>query len=197
MFQSYRNRSIGYVCLILPLVFNFTQPTYAHDTDHHAVTGVILEEVEYLRDVLEEFLAERQVVEEIMRGDCLISRTSFGGNGGRPFSPIAPLYVSMRTGGWIDAIILNGDQHGGNGGSKRGILQFLPNEYINRAVIGAGTHVDRLEFYTNYGRSISGGEGGLGGRLTSLDNIRMLRIGGRSDVYLDRIEVIYCANYLP
>ena len=195
MFQTRKSHFIASICIILPVAFILSQPSYGHDTDHHAVTAGMLEELEYLRDLLEEFLAEREVLDEIVQGDCVISRAAFGGNGGRQFSPIAPLYVSMRAGGWIDALILNGTQHGGNGGYNRGVLQFLPNEYINRAVIGAGIYVDQLEFYTNYGRSISGGHGTLGTGQTSLDNIRMLRIGGRSDIYLNRIEVIYCADY--
>ena len=74
-------------------------------------------------------------------------------------------------------------------------MKLQPGEYINRMVIGAGGYVDRLEFYTNLGQSISGGTGNQGGIPVSFDNIRVLVIGGSSDLYLDRIEVMYCADY--
>ena len=132
-----------------------------------------------------------------MGGICTISRTSFGSNDGMPFLPVTPFQLSMRAGDWIDALILNGHQHGGNGGGSGDVLHLLPGEYINRAVIGAGVYVDWLEFYTNLGRSISGGRGmsALSRTTLSLDNIRVLRIGGSSSVYLNRIEVMYCADY--
>ena len=138
-----------------------------------------------------------QEVAEAMRGACAISRDSFGGDEGTPFLPVAPWHLSMRAGDWIDALILNGHQHGGNGGGSGDVLYLLPGEYINRAVIGAGVYVDWLEFHTNLGRSISGGRGmsSLSSTPLNLDNIRVLRIGGHSSVYLNRIEIMYCADY--
>ena len=142
--------------------------------------------------------AEREAV---AMDSCTVSRVSFGGNGGTPFVPVEPLQLSMRAASWIDALILNGHQYGGNGGYQGDVLELMPGEYINRMVVGAGVYVDRLEFYTNYGRSLSGGAGGQGGIPVSLDNIRVIRIGGSSNVYLanhvylDRIEVMYCADY--
>ena len=140
--------------------------------------------------------AEREAA-EMMGGICTIARTSFGSNDGMPFLPVTPFQLSMRAGDWIDALILNGHQHGGNGGGSGDVLHLLPGEYINRAVIGVGVYVDWLEFYTNLGRSISGGRGmsALSRTTLSLDNIRVLRIGGGSSVYLNRIEVMYCADY--
>lgn len=138
-----------------------------------------------------------QEAQEFMGGICTISRANFGSNDGMPFPPSAPFHLSMRAGDWIDALILNGQQHGGNGGGSSNALDLLAGEYINRAVIGVGVYVDRLAFHTNLGRSISGGRGMSASSRTSvsLDNIRMLRIGGRSGVYLNRIEVMYCADY--
>ena len=125
--------------------------------------------------------------------DCKHAQTTFGGNGGSPFPPVVPLKLSMRTGAYVDAIILNGQRHGGNGGSPTGVLQLGDGEYVNRVVIRHGAFVDRLEFYTNLGQSLHGG--GQGGSLSSLNNVRVLKIGGRNGRYLDQIEVIYCADY--
>lgn len=143
-------------------------------------------------------VAEREAA-KMMRGVCTIARAEMGSNDGMPFPPTAPFHLSMRAGDWIDALILNGHQHGGDGGESGDVLTVLPGEFINRAVIGAGVYVDWLEFHTNLGRSISGGRGmsALSGTPLSLDNIRVLKIGGRSSVYLNRIEVMYCADYEP
>ena len=130
-------------------------------------------------------------------GSCTISRASFGGNGGRPFVSAAPWQLSIWTGAWVDGIILNGQLHGRRGGWNEQTLKLQPGEYINRMVIGAGPLVDRLEFYTNYSQVISGGTSGQGGIPETFDNIRVLMIGGRSGAYLDRIEVLYCADYQP
>ena len=130
-----------------------------------------------------------------MWGTCTMSRASFGGNGGRLFVPAEPLQLTIWTGAWVDGLILNGRLHGRKGGWNEQTLELQPGEYINRMVIGAGGYVDRLEFYTNLGRSISGGTGNQGGIPVSFDNIRVLVIGGSSDLYLDRIEVMYCADY--
>lgn len=138
--------------------------------------------------------AEREA-DDVMKGTCELAHVTFGGNGGEPFLPVAPFELSMRADGWIDAVILNGRQYGGNGGGARDVLQFRPGEYVNRVVIGAGRFVDRLEFYTNLEQSISGGDGRQGGRPSGLDNVRVLRIGGRSGQYLDRHDVTYCADY--
>ena len=140
--------------------------------------------------------AEQEVMDS-MWNTCTIQRSSFGGSAGTPFHPVDPSRLSMRSGAWIDALILDGHQYGGNGGGRAGDLDLLTSEYISRAVIGAGVYVDQLEFHTNLGRSLSGGEGTSASSKepVSLDNIRVLRIGGRSSAYLDRIELMYCSDY--
>ena len=99
----------------------------------------------------------------------------------------------MRTGAFVDAVILNGRQYGQNGGNAGQVLNLRDEEYINRIVVRHGQLVDRLELYTNFGRSVTGG--GNGGNVSQLNNIRVLTIGGRSGQYLDQIEVTYCMNY--
>ena len=143
--------------------------------------------------------AAEEEVAHMVQGSCAVSRAGVGGNEGTLFPPAEPLHLSMRAGHWIDALILNGRQHGGNGGRNGEVLQLQPGEYINRAAIGAGAYVDRLEFHTNFGRSISGGLGNSASRRDQLhlDNIRLLFIGGRSGQYLNRIEVMYCSGYHP
>ena len=157
----------------------------------------IEQEVAELEGTIWEIM-EREAA-KIFEGGCAVSRTSFGRADGLPFVQVAPSHVSLRTGAWVDALILNGQQHGGNGGQRGDDLRLLNGEYINRAVIGAGYFVDRLEFHTNFGRSISGGRSMTAStrRPIILNNIRVLSIGGSSGRYLNGIDVMYCADYEP
>lgn len=126
-------------------------------------------------------------------GACVPAQAILGGNGGSQFVGVAPRTVRLRTGAYVDRITLNGSVHGGGGGQPAGALQLRPEEYINRVVVRHGSYVDRLELYTNFGRSIVGG--GAGGNPTVLNNIRVLTIGGRAGSYLDQIQITYCRDY--
>ena len=116
----------------------------------------------------------------------------FGGPGGRLFQAVKPTTVQLRTGKYVDAIVINERKYGGNGGRIGDVLRLRGNEYINRVVVRAGKYVDRIELYTNKGQKLAGG--GNGGTSSVLENIRVLKLGGKSGRFLDRLVVEYCVT---
>lgn len=118
-----------------------------------------------------------------------ITTRSFGGNGGSPFPLYNPLSFGGRSGALVDNIILNGQSNGGGGGLRETIT-FADNEYINSFTIRSGKFVDSFGFTTNKGRSW-GPYGGSGGNLTTLNNIFVLGIGGRSGRLVDALTIRY------
>ena len=115
----------------------------------------------------------------------------WGGNGGSPFGPVEPGTVQFRSGGWVDALIINGTPHGGGGGNPGVALRLASGEYITHVLVRSGDFVDYVEFITNQGNRISGGSSESGSP-HRLENVKVLRLGGRSGDYLDRLEVTYC-----
>jgi hypothetical protein len=126
-------------------------------------------------------------------GHCNPKQAEFGGMGGEAFLAVAPETLQLRTGELVDALIINGEQHGGDGGEPTGSLELADGEYISALQIRHGAEVDMLRMTTNHGRTIGGG--GAGGTETNLFNIRVLMLGGRSGERLDRVQVNYCENY--
>lgn len=124
-----------------------------------------------------------------------VESAEYGGTGGAPFKRVDVKEIKLRHGSVVDALLLNGIQHGGSGGKPSTGLKLRENEYISEVEIRYGNVVDRLAFKTNLGGSISGG--GHGGRAVLLKNIRVLKIGGRSGNLLDAIEIQYVKNYKP
>jgi len=127
----------------------------------------------------------------------ITSTETLGGGGGNKFAPSKIDSIAIRHGNKVDAIIINGQKHGGDGGKKTQTLTLGENEYINKLVVRHGEVIDYLGVYTNTGRSIGGG--GSGGRQTILEGI-ILRIGGRSGNKLDCLEVtgkipLQCQNF--
>ncbi len=113
-----------------------------------------------------------------------------GGSGGHPFGAAAVSSVPMSGGGFVDALIINGSRHGGSGRSLSETLTLRSGEYINRVVVRHGDFIDRLEFHTNQGSSISGG--GTGCNETVLQNVRVTHTGGRAGDFVDQITVAHC-----
>lgn len=120
---------------------------------------------------------------------------SYGGDGGSQFAPDYIQSLAIRSGAEVDAIIINGTKHGGDGGGMSTTLIFDTDEYISTVKIRSGSRVDNLTFITNKGRSIGGGGGG--GSEQILTNIRVIAIGGRSGARLDQIQITYVENYEP
>ena len=197
--ELYRHDSEGYFLVREA----WTNPAFCENGFRDSLSDWLTyeEQQQVQREVAEQERTIWETVEReaagVLGSACAVSRTSLGRNDGLPFVQVGPSHVSMRTGAWVDALILNGQQHGGNGGQRGDDLRLLHGEYINRAAIGAGVYVDRLEFRTNFGRSISGGRSMAGStrRPIILNNIRVLSIGGSSERYLNGIDVMYCADY--
>ncbi len=112
---------------------------------------------------------------------------TFGGKGGNPFSEEPIREIGFSHGDYVDAIFLNGRQHGGNGGRETSRLVLDADEYITNLDIRAGRYVDYLRFSTNKGRWIAGGGGG--GHPSNFQSIRLLGMSGRTGVYVDYLAL--------
>lgn len=117
----------------------------------------------------------------------------FGRDGGREFDIEAVKSLGFRSGGRIDALLLNGIRHGGNGGKEGTTREFQPDEFIESITIRHGARIDAVEIHTNAGNTLSGG--GKGGVEEKLTNIRVLGFGGRSGKELDKLRVRFIKNY--
>lgn len=112
---------------------------------------------------------------------------TFGGDGGNPFPEEPIREIGFAHGDYVDAIFLNGKQHGGNSGKETSRLVLAGDEYIDNMEIRAGRYIDYLRFSTNKGRWIAGGGGG--GLSTTFPNIKLLGMSGRAGVYLDYLAL--------
>jgi len=112
---------------------------------------------------------------------------SYGGSGGATFTQRGIETVAIRHGSYVDAIIINGEQFGGNGGELSDTITLASNEYISRMEIRQGKYIDYLEITTNLGQQITGG--GNGGNLVTLTG-GIVAVGGRSGSYIDQLEIL-------
>lgn len=124
-----------------------------------------------------------------------IRTNSYGGEGGKEFAMQTISELGLRTGAYVDQIKINGKSHGGNGGTDLGAISLGFNEYISKVDLRSGKYVDNVKFTTNHDRTIGGG--GSGGSASTLSNIRVLKIGGRSGAYVDKLSIMYVENYKP
>lgn len=120
-------------------------------------------------------------------GELLERVYTFGGEGGDAFYEEPVREIGFAHGKYVDAIFLNGVQHGGNGGKETSRLKLASDEHIETIEIRAGSYIDALKVTTNKGRWIAGG--GLGGLLTVFPNIKLLAVSGRAGVYVDYLAL--------
>ena len=120
---------------------------------------------------------------------------NFGGTGGGPFNSQFPFSIGLRSGSYVDALILNGNTYGGNGGHEGDTIYFDSDEYINSIKIRSGSYIDYIKFSTNKGKSIEGG--GSGGGEFEINDIMVTNISGRSGGYLDAINITIIEGYEP
>ena len=121
--------------------------------------------------------------------------TPFGGNGGSEFSMQCPTSIGLSTGSEVDQIRINEVAHGGKGGNDKGSIVLRSDEYISSLTIRSGKRIDHVKFTTNKGNTIEGG--GNGGSEHSIDDIRVLAIGGRSGTRVDKLNIMYIQHYSP
>jgi len=112
---------------------------------------------------------------------------SFGGSGGDTFTQRGIETLAIRHGSYVDAIIIDGQQFGGNGGELSNTITFASNEYISRMEIRQGSYIDYIEITTNLGQQITGG--GNGGNPVTLTG-EIIALGGRSGSYIDQLEIL-------
>jgi predicted lactoylglutathione lyase len=120
----------------------------------------------------------------------------FGEGGGNEFAMENPVSIGMRTGEYVDALLLNGVQHGGNGGGNPNQFALSGDDYWSEFEVHAGRYVDFVRFKSNSGIEVSGGGGGGNNRVV-YKGVRILRIGGRSGDDLDHIKIEFVENYHP
>ncbi|MDC7225007.1 MAG: hypothetical protein PQJ60_14760, partial [Spirochaetales bacterium] len=131
---------------------------------------------------------------ETKQASSIVTRP-FGGEGGGEFPKQNIKEIGLRTGSRVDQIRINGVEHGGDGGSDLGSISLGNDEYINRIDLRSGSEIDKVIFTTNEGHSIGGG--GDGGGPSTLENIRVIAIGGRSGSRVDKLNIMYIENYEP
>jgi hypothetical protein len=61
-----------------------------------------------------------------------ITTFTFGGAGGNPFALEYPRSLGVRAGELIDALVLNGVQHGGSGGANPTQAELKADDYWNQ-----------------------------------------------------------------
>ncbi len=121
---------------------------------------------------------------------------SFGGNGGGAFNPVVVNRFAVNSGDELDAVIINDNQYGGNGGMRHDTFYLQSDEYFNYMDIRSGDRVDKICLRTNKGRAY-GPYGGMGGGFQVFENIRIFTIGGRSGARVDRLDVTMIRDYQP
>jgi len=131
-----------------------------------------------------------------------IQISTYGGDSGdHPFDRERVRSIGFRNGMIVDALILNGVQHGNQAQNDLSpILVFDDDEYITdvnicTSHIGGRLGISRLIFKTNKLRSVQTGGCSAGdpGNKTEYDltHVKVLSIGGASGAWLDRIQIEY------
>lgn len=119
----------------------------------------------------------------------------YGGDGGKEFEMLFVKEIGLRTGKYVDQIRINGITFGKDGGKDKGSICLDADEYINKVEIRSKKCVDYVKFTTNKNSSIGGG--GKGGLSETLENIRVIGIGGRYGQYVDKLSIKYINDYKP
>ncbi|MGD1883509.1 MAG: jacalin-like lectin [Paracoccaceae bacterium] len=130
-----------------------------------------------------------------------IQTIAIGGNNGADFDIQAVHSIGFNANRRIEAVLLNDTRHGDKQGVESMVLELHPEEYINRMVIHDGEHKEKkgiygIELATNLGRELSAGFlHGKAGKVTTLDRIRVLGLGGSVGQILHKLRVRYIADY--
>ncbi len=127
---------------------------------------------------------------------CTIDTLSCGGKGGTAFDWQYVNTLSLRTGAWMDRIVIDGLAYGGQGGQAGKVIALQPDEYIDGLQVGAtvdNRFVGYLKVTTNKGQTLEGGV--KGGRVKTLSDVRVLAIGGHAGQYVDSLQILYIKDY--
>ncbi|MDG1333324.1 MAG: hypothetical protein P8P74_13395 [Crocinitomicaceae bacterium] len=98
----------------------------------------------------------------------------------------------INAGSRVDAIVINGDLFGGDGGTpaRKEDLVLNKDEFISRMVITHGEEVNSIEITTNEGRSLKGGDDEKGGGHKTTLTGTIVALGGNFGDRLDRLNVL-------
>ena len=120
-----------------------------------------------------------------------IKTKKFGKVGADAFQMLTINSIGMHGGGHVDQITINGQTHGGGGGTAALTITLAQGEYVNYIEVYAEpeVYVNYLKFSTNLNQKIEAGN--KIGTLTKLSDIKLIGIVGYSGLYLNSIEFIY------
>jgi hypothetical protein len=119
---------------------------------------------------------------------------TFGGGGGGPFNGGHPGSLGLRGGSLLDAIIINGQKYGGDGGSATNIETLSPGEYWNSIYVRSGSLIDHLKLTSSGGRTVE--RGGDGGGEATYSNLRIISISGRCGSLVDSLSFDVVDGYV-
>ena len=125
----------------------------------------------------------------------MVRRTMvLGGGGGTAFGLTNPKSIGLRSGPLVNAIIINGLQHGGGGGSATSIESLDGDDYWSQILVHSGNVIDYLSLTSRDGRTVAGGGGG--GTPLNLQNVRIMAIGGRAYEFVDSLLIDVVIDYV-
>ena len=119
---------------------------------------------------------------------------TYGDNGGGSFELQEVRSIGFRNLGTVGAIWLNDNKYGGDLGEDTPILVMDDDEFITYYKISADPEhlVQWIGIKTNKGRHIESGTWWKGGVHDERENIRVLRIGGRTGSMVDQLSIEFC-----
>ena len=113
------------------------------------------------------------------------STTVTVGGGGKLSLPLQPIHsIAVRCDDRVNAIIINGDKFGDDGGDLSDTLTLAEGEYINKIEVRHGEAIDGLGVWTNKKNRYIGG-GGPGGRFIRIEG-EILAIGAKANDQHDK-----------
>ena len=128
-------------------------------------------------------------------GSCRPEQAGVGGHGGHQFNPVVTEELQINFGGNVNGLIINNRPYGGTLGTKSKLLELADGEYIDRVEVRYDRYLDWVLFRTNRGQVIKGGTMYETSKRLTLNNVRVLLIGGRAEAFMDWMELTYCTDY--
>ena len=135
----------------------------------------------------------------------MLKTLEYGSSKGPAFDKQYPRSIGFRCGSVIDAIILNGNRYGGDGGVSTEIVTLPDSDYWSDFEVhntGEITYLYLSSHGSTQGKVIlQGGNYNTGIHNAKISGSRILRIGGYYDGkntghHLNRLEIDYIENYV-
>lgn len=132
-----------------------------------------------------------------------IQTIAVGGDHGTDFAIQAVRSIGFYATDMVEAILLNGERYGDIQGKESVVYDLQPDEYINKLVIYEGYHSKKkeqriygIELSTSFGREIKVGTlNDKSTKITTLDGIRVLGLGGNVGHMVFKLRVRYITHY--